>query len=210
LDISWNLCTFAICSRDDQWLERPLRRLLTLSAEHNLANFREVAECVEGIRLARRGEEVGVARFQAGYAVLSAAGVRIYMPLFVAEHARSLLGFQRHSDARNQINLALDLLERTGERFTAAEIHQVDGQVYLAEGDRLAAETSFRRAVDVARLQEAKSWELRACTSLARLWADGGQRRRAYDLLAPVLDWFTEGFETVDLIECRRLLNELT
>ena len=85
----------------------------------------------------------------------------------------------------------------------------MDGQVHLAEGDRSAAEASFHRAIDVARLQEAKSWELRACTSLARLWADAGQRGRAYDLLAPVVDWFTEGFETVDLIECSRLLNEL-
>ena len=68
--------------------------------------------------------------------------------------------------------------------FAAAEIYQVDGQVHLAEGDRSAAEASFHRAIDVARLQEAKSWELRACTSLARLWADAGQRGRAYALLA--------------------------
>jgi predicted ATPase len=105
--------------------------------------------------------------------------------------------------------LALDLLERTGERFTAAEIHHVDGQVYLAEGDQSAAEASFRKAIDVARLQEAKSWELRACIGLARLWADGGQRRRAYELLAPALNWFTEGFETADLLDANRLLSEL-
>ena len=71
------------------------------------------------------------------------------------------------------------------------------------------AETCFQQALAVARRQQAKSWELRAATSLARLWQQQGKRQEAYDLLAPVYGWFTEGFDTVDLQEARALLDEL-
>ena len=72
------------------------------------------------------------------------------------------------------------------------------------------AETSYRRAIERARSQEAKSWELRAATSLARLWRDQGKPAAAHDLLAPVCGWFTEGFDTLDLKEAKALLEELT
>jgi predicted ATPase len=71
------------------------------------------------------------------------------------------------------------------------------------------AETCFQQALDIARRQEAKSWELRAAASLAKLWQSQGKRHEAYDLLAPVYEWFTEGFDTADLIDAKALLNEL-
>jgi predicted ATPase len=75
--------------------------------------------------------------------------------------------------------------------------------------DEQRAETSFRRALEIARRQQAKSWELRAATSLARLWGERGRRAEARDLLAPVYDWFTEGFDTADLKQAQALLNQL-
>ncbi len=76
--------------------------------------------------------------------------------------------------------------------------------------DASQAETCFHQALDIARSQQAKSWELRAATSLARLWQSQGKRQDAYDLLAPVYGWFTEGFDTADLKDAKALLEELS
>jgi predicted ATPase len=92
-----------------------------------------------------------------------------------------------------------------------AEINRVAGEIALLspERDATKAEAYFARALEVARQQQAKSWELRAAMSMARLWRDQGKRREARDLLAPVYGWFTEGFETLDLREARALLDDL-
>jgi predicted ATPase len=79
----------------------------------------------------------------------------------------------------------------------------------LASSGADQAEACLRRAIEVARAQDAKLWELRSATSLARLWADQGKRSQARDLLAPVYDWFTEGFDTPDLKDAKALLDEL-
>ena len=91
------------------------------------------------------------------------------------------------------------------------EIHRTAGENALMspEPDAARAEACFERALAVARQQQAKSWELRAATSMARLWRDQGNRQEARDLLAPVYDWFTEGFDTLDLKEAKALLDEL-
>jgi len=79
----------------------------------------------------------------------------------------------------------------------------------VPEPDAAKAQTHFERALAIAREQQAKSWELRAATSMARLWRDQGKRQQAHDLLAPVYGWFTEGFDTVDLTEAKALLKQL-
>ena len=117
-----------------------------------------------------------------------------------------------------EVDEALELLDRaleesnaTDERWSEAEIHRLKGQWLLTHHPtRLAeAESSYQRALEVARGQEAKFWELRAATGLARLWRDQGKRQQAHDLLAPVYGWFTEGFDTLDLKEAKTLLHEL-
>jgi predicted ATPase len=102
-------------------------------------------------------------------------------------------------------------VEYTREGWSEAELHRVRGELLLslAEPDAHEAEACFQRAIAVAREQNAKMWELRAATSLARLWRDQGQRREAHDLLAPVYGWFTEGFDTADLKNAKALLDEL-
>jgi predicted ATPase len=77
------------------------------------------------------------------------------------------------------------------------------------EPDAAKAQAHFERAIAIARMQKAKSWELRAATSLARLWRDHGKRQQARDLLAPLYGWFTEGFDTADLKKAKALLEEL-
>ena len=102
-------------------------------------------------------------------------------------------------------------VETTKETWFEAEIHRIAGEIALMspEPDAAKAEAYFERALAVARAQQAKSWELRAATSMARLWRDQGKRDEARDLLAPVYGWFTEGFDTLDLKEAKVLLDAL-
>ena len=103
----------------------------------------------------------------------------------------------------------LETMERTKETWCEAEVHRLAGEIELKSGAAAKAATCFERAFEVARAQQARSWELRAATSLARLWRDQGRRAEAHDLLAPVYGWFTEGFDTLDLKEAKALLQEL-
>jgi predicted ATPase len=104
----------------------------------------------------------------------------------------------------------LDVVARTGESWWEAELHRLNGELMRASGAELSkVEDSLRFALQLAGRQEARSLELRAATSLARLWADQGRRAEARDLLAPVYGWFTEGFDTQDLKDARVLLDEL-
>jgi len=99
----------------------------------------------------------------------------------------------------------------SGARLYEAELHRLQGELLLQQTmpEARQAEVCFQHALDVARRQQAKSWELRAAVSLARLWQQQGKRPEAYDLLAPIYGWFTEGFDTVDLQEAKALLEVL-
>jgi predicted ATPase len=115
-------------------------------------------------------------------------------------------------DAWRCIGEALTAVETKKERWCEAEVNRVAGKVALEspQPDAAKAEGYFERALTVARQQQAKSWELRAATSMARLWRDQGKRDEARDLLASVYGWFTEGFDTCDLKEAKVLLDELS
>ena len=102
-------------------------------------------------------------------------------------------------------------METTRERWNEANIHRMAGEIALMppESDVAKAEAYFGRALEIARAQRTRSWELRAATSLARLWRDQDKRQQALDLLAPLYGWFTEGFDTLDLKEAKALVEEL-
>jgi predicted ATPase len=109
------------------------------------------------------------------------------------------------------IREAMSMIETAKERWFEAEANRIAGDIALKspKPDTAKAEAYFEHALAVARQQQAKSWELRAATSMARLWRDQGKRHEARDLLAPVYGWFTEGFDTRDLKEAKVLLDEL-
>jgi predicted ATPase len=106
---------------------------------------------------------------------------------------------------------ACAVMDDTGQRFYAAEIYRLKGELQLghATHDEQQAEACFCQAVEIARQQQAKSWELRAALSLSRLWQSQGKRDEVRQLLEPVYGWFTEGFDTTDLQEARALLDAL-
>jgi predicted ATPase len=113
-------------------------------------------------------------------------------------------------DAWRCIDEAVMLIEKTKERLHEADVNRVAGEIALKSSPESdTAEAYFERALSVARAQQAKSWELRAAMSMARLWRDQGKRDEARELLTPVYGWFTEGFDTLDLKEAKSLLNAL-
>jgi predicted ATPase len=107
---------------------------------------------------------------------------------------------------------ALVLVETTGERWYEAELYRLRGELWLQHtmAEPGEAEACFQQALIIARRQQAKSWELRAATSLSRLWQCQGKRATAHELLAPIYGWFSEGFDTADLQDAKTLLEELS
>jgi len=114
-----------------------------------------------------------------------------------------------YQEAQAALRQALDGIGAKGERMWHPEIHRVQGVVLISDNKRSEGEAALREALRLARAQEAKSLELRAATSLARLWGEQGRHSEAQELLAPVYGWFTEGFDTADLKDAKALLDQL-
>jgi predicted ATPase len=127
--------------------------------------------------------------------------------LILLAEAHAVLG--QLVEGLNCLAEAAQIIETTEERYHEAELHRLRGDLLNATGDPSAAERNYHQALDVARKQSAKLFELRASTSLARLWRDQSKRAEARNLLAPIYGWFTEGFDTPDLKDARTLLEEL-
>ena len=146
-----------------------------------------------------------------GFIAIRSTGTTCWMPLYSSNLAKAYVELGKFDDAWRCIREAITAVETTKERWCEAEVHRVAGEIALksTDTDAAEAETYFERALAVARQQQAKSWELRAAMSLARLWRDQGKVQQARELLAPVYGWFTEGFDTLDLKEAKALLEEL-
>jgi predicted ATPase len=144
---------------------------------------------------------------------LQSTGSRNIVPLHLAHLAMAYADLGQFGDAQHAIDEATQAVETTGERWWEAEVYRVAGEIALKskspEHNVAKAQAYFERALTVARHQQAKSWELRAAISTARLWRDQGKRDEARELLAPVYGWFTEWFDTLDLKEAKALLDEL-
>ena len=135
------------------------------------------------------------------------------MPMYLACLARAYAELDQFEEAWRCVREAMATIETTKEKWCEAEINRMAGELALSpdpEPDAAKAEAYFECALSVARQQQAKSWELRAVMSMARLWRDQCKRQQARDLLAPIYGWFTEGFDTLDLKNAKALLAELT
>jgi DNA-binding winged helix-turn-helix (wHTH) protein/predicted ATPase len=152
---------------------------------------------------------VGISLLRRGSIAYLATGAKTWAPHHISLLARACEIVGQIEEAMALLDDALLIADRTGERWFAAELHRYRGQLLLRQGDAEAAERLYRKALSIAGEQEAKLWELRAATSLARLWGEQGRRGEARELLAPVYGWFTEGFDTADLKEAKALLDQL-
>jgi class 3 adenylate cyclase/predicted ATPase len=185
---------------------------LAITTEEIIPFFRAHAIMLRGWALVgqRQGNE-GVAQLREGYAAYRADGAQIECSHWLALLAEAYRDTGRPAEGLHLIGEALDHVAQTGVVYYEAELHRLDDELRLRldTPEQQRAEASFRHALEIARRQQAKSWELRAATSLARLWAERGRRVEARDLLVPVYSWFTEGFDTADLKQAAVLLAEL-
>ena len=180
-------------------------------AEYGLTQFGAEAIAFHGSALSELGcAEEGVALQMQGLAAYRATGAALLLPRLLTELARGHGKAGRPSEGLQCLDEAMRQVEATQERWAEAQMYCVRGELFIAVRDFAAAEASIHQAIAVARRQEAKLWELRAAMSMARLWHDQGKRQQAHDLLAPAYDWFTEGFDTLDLKEAKALRDELS
>jgi class 3 adenylate cyclase/predicted ATPase len=182
-------------------------------AEEKSAFWKATGSIIQGRTLVLTGKASteSVRMITSGLAALRATGATLHTALWFSSLAHAHAELNNFDDARRCIGEALTTIETTKERWYEAEVQRMAGEIALMspERDAAKAEAYFERALAVARQQQAKSWELRATMSMARLWRDQGKRQQAHDLLAPVYGWFTEGFDTLDLKEAKALLDEL-
>ena len=182
-----------------------------------------------GSTLVRQGHVAeGLAQLKHGLAAYRATGAGIFVTYFLALVAEAYGANGQVQAGLQTIPEALERVEQTGERVWEAELHRLRGELVLQSGVQslrsrdlrpqsatpnahvaVEAEACFHQAIAIARQQQAKSLELRAALSLARLWQQHGKSAEAGALLAPIYGWFTEGFDTADLQEAKALLEEL-
>jgi class 3 adenylate cyclase/predicted ATPase len=194
------------------WANSLIDELLALADEKDARFWKAQGVVLKGLILAQTGEApAAVAMIESGIAARRVIGSTVVLPSYLCELAAAYAETGNINEAGRCIAEAVKVMETTKERQWEAEICRVAGQIALrsSQPDLEAAQKHFELALKVARGQQAKSFELRAAMSMARLWRDQGRRDEARELLAPVYGWFTEGFDTRDLKEAKALLEEL-
>jgi DNA-binding winged helix-turn-helix (wHTH) protein/predicted ATPase len=190
-----------------------LEELIALAEQKGARYWQALAMLEQGCVLAATGDASGAVRqLTSAMTTLHLTGATIYEPRYLTHLARAHAELGELDDAWRCIGEATRAMQITKETWYEAEVDRIAGEIALQspEPDAGKAQDYFERALAVARQQQAKSWELRAAMSLARLWREQGKRDEARDLLTPVYDWFTEGFDTLDLKQAKRFLDELT
>jgi predicted ATPase len=187
--------------------------VVRLADEKGAALWKALGTMENGCVLALSGRASDATQMiSSGIATYRSTGSRVYLPFFLLHLSMAHAELGQFDDAWRCIGEAKTALETGNERWCEAEINRVSGEFALLspKPDAVKAEADFQRALSVTRAQQAKSWELRASMSMARLWRDQGKPQQARELLAPIYGWFTEGFDTRDLREAKALLDALS
>ena len=209
--LTWFAMLYQYC-RDAREAQALAEEAMAISSELSFSNWLSVAAMVRGWALADQGQQAeGRDQVCESAAVAEAMGTRIWQPYGLSLLAETCEKAGQAAEAQPKLAEALTVAKKSGERYWEAELHRQKGLLLLAgsKNDPAVAEACLSKLIDVSRRQQAKSLELRAATSLSRLWLRQGKRSEALNLLAPIYDWFTEGFDTADLKEAKVLLEEL-
>ena len=212
--------------RDVKAVREQAEAVIALSSEQGFAFWLASGTILRGWALAQQGQaEEGIPQMCQGLAAYRATGSELFVPYFLALLAEGYMKVGQTSEGLSILNEALAMVEKSGERFWEAEFYRLKGELLMKDENihtsdspsgiasskalQTSVEDCFRQALDIARRQGAKSLELRAACSLARLWQQQGKKKEAHQLLAEIYGWFREGFDTVDLKEARALLGEI-
>jgi class 3 adenylate cyclase/predicted ATPase len=209
--LSWTSGTPILCGNYAAANAR-LDELIALADEKGSLYWKAAGMVWRGCLFALTGKASDAVQIiTSGITAFRSTGATVLMPWSLSNLARAYAELGQFDDAWRCIGEAMTAVETTNERWLEAEVNRMAGEVALKspKPDATKAEAYFQRALVVARKQQAKSLELRAAMSMARLWRDQGKRDAARDLLAPVYGWFTEGFDTLDLKEAKALLDAL-
>jgi predicted ATPase len=211
-----------ILCREVGAVQEQTEALLRITTERGFALFGAWGTILRGWVLAEGGKiEEGIAEMQKGLAALRDMSLELLLPEFLSFLADAYGKAGQIEEGLRLVAEALTRVERTGERKFEAELHRLKGELLLSQVEAKAeaeaemgmryqdAETCFQRALEVARRQHARSWELRAAMSLSGLWQKQGKKEKARKLLQEIYDWFTDGFDTADLMEAKSLLDAL-
>ncbi|MGD9316397.1 MAG: AAA family ATPase, partial [Anaerolineae bacterium] len=204
-------CLFNEMRRDAQALEGNADELVRIANDKGMPTWLGMGTRCQGEVLAMLGQvREGMVHIRQGIAADQSMDVGIYVSGALCALAEVQATSGQSEQGLTTLAEALALVEETDERYYEAELCRLKGELLLATGDEAEAEASFHKAIEVARRQQAKSWELRATNDLARLWQGQGKREEARQALQQIYGWFTEGFDTPDLLEAKALLDELS
>lgn len=215
--------------REGQATQKRAEEIIALSHEQGFPFLGAWGTMYRGWALAQQGQaEEGTAQIRQGLAASRTTGAGVGLPYWLALLAELYGKAGQVKEGLTLLAEALTAVEKTGERFYEAELYRLKGTLTLQKfsvvssqlsvtdprslppDPQAEAEACFQKALEIAQKQQAKSLELRAATSLARLWQQQGKQKEAHELLSNIYNWFTEGFDTKDLQEAKALLGELT
>jgi predicted ATPase len=198
--------------REGQTVHEFSNTVIALASEQGFPFFGALGTMAQGWSLVMQGRAAeGVVQLRQGLAALQAMGEELERLWFLTLLAEAYATRREVEEGLRVLGTTLTLVAQRGDRWWEAEMHRLQGDLLLqlSLDNQPEAESCFQQAISIAQRQRATSWELRAATSLARLWQSQGKRDEARALLEPVYSWFTEGFDTADLIDAKELLDEL-
>jgi predicted ATPase len=199
--------------REARWTQERIEAVISLAEEQGFLLWSAMGAILRGWALAQQGKvQEGIEQMHQGMQAFRATGAEYLRPYLLALLAEAHGTMGEPEAGLAVLTEALTLVDTTDERWCEPELYRLRGELLLQQSldNQAEAESCFAQAIAIAQSQQAKSWELRAATSLARLWQQQGKHREAHDLLAPVYSWFTEGFDTADLQEAKALLDALS
>jgi predicted ATPase/class 3 adenylate cyclase len=201
-----------LCRGDYETANRQADEVMALAQQKGTAFWKALAMLSQGSTFVSSGKvPQALEILTSGLTALRATGAALFVPCHLSSRARAYIELNRFEDASRCITEAMTAMEQTKDKFFEAEINRIAGEIVLKSPspDIKKAEAYFHRALAVARKQEARAWELRAAMSIARLWHSQNKRSEAHTLVAEVYEWFSEGFDTLDLKDARVLLESL-
>jgi predicted ATPase len=207
-----HMAMFHSLRREWKAVQELVEKGISLSNEHGFPLWGAWVTIHWGWALAEQGQmKEGIVQMRNGLTAWQVTGTEIIQPYFLGLLAEVYQKGGEAEEGLRVIDNALSVAQKNKETFCEAELRRIKGELLLQQSSDNAteAESCFQQAITIAQNQSAKSWELRAATSLARLWRSQGKRDEAVELLEPVYSWFTEGFDTADLIDAKVVLDEL-